>query len=139
MSAGVAARISSEARSLTMHLPVLRDGTAARLAIVGVRAQEHAAAAIVGDDLVEKALRRAAERAGGIMPVGRERMILEIERDDLRVRRDRIDALLAPGAEELQGRTIAHLRIVELRRWRRVGHIAAVDSDRIRIGGGDVA
>src|SRR5215475_12952418 len=63
------------------------------LAIVGVRADEHAAAGIVGHDLVEIGVLGAAECAGRIEAVARERMILEVERHHLGVGRDRIDAL----------------------------------------------
>jgi hypothetical protein len=66
-------------------------------------------------------------------------MILEVEADDVGVGRDRVDALLATGAEELQRRRHVHLRIVELRRRRGVHDVTALDLDRIGIGGGDVA
>ena len=66
-------------------------------------------------------------------------MILEIERHHLGVGRDRVDALLAAGAEQLQRRAIVHLRIVEFRRRRGIHHVAAVDLHRIGVGRGDVA
>src|SRR5580700_10015411 len=84
----------------------------AGLAVIRVGADEHPAALVVGDDLVEVGIIRPAQRAGRVEAVARERMILEVERLDLRERRDRIDALLAAGAEQLQRRTIVHLRIV---------------------------
>src|SRR5262249_23759614 len=88
------------------------------LAIVGIGANEHAAPRIIGDDLVEIGILGAAQRARRVEAIARERMVLEIERYHLGVRRNRIDALLAAGTEQLQRRTIVHLRIVEFRRRR---------------------
>src|ERR1700756_50379 len=88
----------------------------AGLAVIGVGTDEHPAAPVVGDDFVEVGISRAAQRAGRIEAVARERMILEVERHHRRMRRYRVDALLAAGAEQLQRRTIIHLRIVEFRR-----------------------
>src|SRR3954471_11916604 len=107
-----------------MHLLLVRRGALAaamtgqlaRLAIIGVGTDEHPAALVVGDDLVEVGIAGAAQRAGRVEPVARERMILEIERDYVGMRRDRVDALLAAGTEQLQRRAIVHLRIVEFRR-----------------------
>src|SRR4030088_2325434 len=84
-------------------------GQLARLAIISVGTDEHPAALIVGDDLVEIGITGAAQRAGRVETVARERVILEIERYHVGVRRDRVDALLAAGAEQLQRRTIVHL------------------------------
>src|SRR5262245_36696327 len=114
-------------------------GCAALLAIVGIRAHEHAAAAVVDDHLVEEAVGRPAQRAAPVVAVALERMILEIERDDAGMGRQRIDALLAARGEQLQRRTIVHLRIVELGRGGGVHHVAPVDLHRIRIAGGDVS
>src|SRR3954463_2591270 len=83
----------------------------AGLAIVSVRADEHAPALVVGDDLVEIGIAGAAPRAWRVKAVARERVILEIERHHVGVRRDRVDPLFASGAEQLQRRTIVHLRI----------------------------
>src|SRR6202035_1628683 len=88
------------------------------LAVIGVGADEHPAALVVGEDFVEIGIIRPAQRTWRVEAVTREPMILEIERLDRCERRDRIDALLAAGAEQLQRRTIVHLRIVELRRRR---------------------
>src|ERR1700686_5608203 len=107
-----------------MRPPLVRSRTltaavAARpacLAIIGVRADEHPAALVVRDDLVEIGLLGAAQRTGRVEPVTREWVVLEIERDHRGVWWNRIDALLAPGAEQLQRRTIVHLGIVEFRR-----------------------
>src|SRR5581483_7410299 len=85
---------------------------AAFFAIISVGADEHPPAAIVGDDLVEIGIVCAAQRARRVVAVARERMILEIERGLLGMRRHRIDALLAAGAEQLQRFAIVHLRIV---------------------------
>ena len=111
----------------------------ARLAIVSVGTDEHPPALVVGDDLVEIGIAGATQRAGRVEPVARERVILEIERHHVGVRRDCVDALLAASAEQLQRRAIVHLRIVEFRRRRRVHHIARIHLHRIRIGGRDMA
>src|SRR6202166_5394161 len=86
----------------------------AALAIIGVGTDEHPAALVVGDDFVEIGIICRAKRARRVEAVARERMVLEVERHHLGVRRDRIDPLLAPGAEQLQRRTIVHLGVVEL-------------------------
>src|SRR4051812_41009068 len=87
----------------------------AALAIVGVRTQEHAPAAVVGHDLVQEAFGGAAERANALVAIALERMVLEIERNYLGIRRDRVDALFPAGAEQLQRGAAVHFRIVELR------------------------
>src|ERR1035438_9184900 len=79
------------------------------LAIVSVGTDEHPAALIVGDDLVEIGIFRTAQRAWRVEAVSRERMVLEVERHYGGVRRDCIDALFAAGAEQLQRRAIVHL------------------------------
>jgi hypothetical protein len=112
---------------------------AAVFAMVGVGADEHAAALVVEDDFVEIDVLGAAQRAGLVEMLDFEGMILEIEADDLGVGRHRIDALLAAGAEQLQRLRHVHLRIVEFRRRRRVHDVAALDLDRIGIGRGDAA
>src|SRR5262249_6063022 len=84
-------------------------------AIVAVGAHEHAPTAVVDDHLVEERIGRAAQRAGRVMAIALERVVLEVERHDRRVWWDRINALLAPGTEQLQRGAIVHLRIVELR------------------------
>src|SRR5262245_9631531 len=95
----------------------LRNGRliiAALLAIVGVRTNKDTSAAVVGDHFIEEAVRSPAEGAGAVGAVALEWMILEIERDHLRVRRDRIDALFSPGTEQLQSGAVIHFRIIEL-------------------------
>src|SRR5262245_44159021 len=89
-------------------------GCLTALAIVGVRTNEHPRALVVGHDLVEVGIVSAAERTRGIEAIRLERMILEIQRHHPGIRRDRIDALLAAGAEQLQRRAIVHFGIVEL-------------------------
>ena len=111
----------------------------ALLAKIGVGADEHLAAAVVEDHLVEIDLLCTAQRAGLVEGLDLEGMILEVEADDLGEGRDGVDALLAAGAEELQGRRPVHLRVVEFRRRRRIHHVAPLDLDRIGIGGGDAA
>src|SRR6516165_3827737 len=69
------------------HAAVMAGGLTA-LAIIGVRADEHAAALVVGDDLVEIRVLGAAQRARRVETIGLERVIFEIERHHLRVRRD---------------------------------------------------
>jgi hypothetical protein len=91
------------------------------------------------DDLVEIAALGSAQRAWLGKCLDFEGMVLEIEADHFRVGRDRIDALFAPGPEQLQRRRHVHLRIVELRCRRRVHHITPLDLHRIGIGGGDMA
>src|SRR3954452_5629693 len=77
---------------------VMAGGLAA-LAIMGVGADEHAPALVVGDDLVEIGIFRGAQRARRVEAIGLEGVILEVERHNLGIGRDRIDALLAAGAE----------------------------------------
>ena len=96
-------------------------------------------ALVVGHDLVEIGVGRAAELAGRVELGALEGVILEIERDDARIGRDRVDALLAPGAEELQRRAIVELGIVEFRDRRRVHDVAAGDARRIGVGRRDMA
>src|SRR5690349_17725482 len=84
----------------------------ARLAaMVGIGADEHALALVVEDDLVEIGVARATERAGLVPFLHAKGMVLEIEALHLRIRRQRIDALLAAGPEKLQGGAIVELRI----------------------------
>src|ERR1700704_4656260 len=96
------------------------------LAVIGVGADEHPATLVAGDDFIEVGIFGTAQRAWRVEAVARERMILEVERNHRRMGRDRIDALLTAGAEQLQRRTIVHLRIVEFRRRRRIHHVAGV-------------
>src|SRR4029077_12472610 len=108
-SASVAGRTLIFAASATIVLRCRggqrrRHGHTPPLAIVGVRADIHAAAAVVGDDLVEEAVRRTAQRACAVETIALERMVFEVERHNICVRRDRVDALLASGAKQLKGR-----------------------------------
>ena len=59
----------------------MADGLAA-LAIISVRADEHAAALVVGDDLVEIGIFRRAQRAGRVEAVGLERVEIDVGRID---------------------------------------------------------
>src|SRR6185312_13747909 len=81
----------------------------AGLAIIGIGTDEHPSAFVVGDDLVEIGIAGATQRARRIEPIARERMVLEIERHHVGVRRDRVDTLFTAGAEQLQRRAIVHL------------------------------
>src|SRR5262249_48778598 len=63
---------------------------ATTFAIVGVGTHEHASAVIVGHHFVEETLRGAADCAAAVMAIALERVIVEIERHDRRVRRDGI-------------------------------------------------
>src|ERR1700685_4317126 len=89
--------------------------SAVLLAIVRIRADEHAAAAVVGDYFVEVAVGGAANLAGCLVAIGLEWVILEVERHHARIRRNGVDALFAAGTEQLQCWTIVQLRIVEFR------------------------
>ncbi|HEY6497724.1 MAG TPA: alpha-D-ribose 1-methylphosphonate 5-phosphate C-P-lyase PhnJ, partial [Trebonia sp.] len=80
-----------------------------------------------------------ADRAGPREALRLEGVVLEAEALDVGVRRDGVDALLAPGAEQLQGGAAVHLRVVEARDGRRRHEVAAVDHDGVVVGGGDVA
>src|SRR3546814_4113998 len=91
---------------------------AAAGAVVRVRADVHLAALVIEDDLVEEGLFRAAERAVLLPLLHGKGMVVEVEALHLGIGRQRVDALLEPGAEELQGRKVVHLRIVELRNRR---------------------
>src|SRR5258708_27339473 len=101
-------------------LAAAMTGCLPAFAIMRVGTDIHPTALVVGDDLVEIGILGAAQRAWRIETIARERMVLEVERDHLRKRRNRIDTLLAAGAEQLQRRTIVHLGIVKFRRRRRV-------------------
>src|SRR5437660_1413320 len=81
-----------------------RSFIAPPFAMVRIRAHEHPAAFVVGDDLIEIGVGGAAQRAGLLGAARLERMILEIERHHASMGRDRVDTLLAAGAEQLQRR-----------------------------------
>jgi hypothetical protein len=83
--------------------------------VVGVGADEHRAPGVVGDDLVEVAAGRAADRAGIVEPLRLEGEVLEAEALDARERGHGVDALLAAGTEQLQRRVHVHLGVVEAR------------------------
>src|ERR1700687_6289316 len=76
------------------------------LAVIGVGADEHPAALVVGNDFIEVRIFRPAQRAWRVEAVAREWMIFKIERHHRRIRRNRIDPLLAGGAEQMESRTI---------------------------------
>src|SRR5262249_17526081 len=82
-------------------------------AIIRVGAHEDPSAFVVGDDLIEKGLARAADGAALVPALDREGMVLEVEALDRGQRRHGVDALLASGAEELERRVHVHLGIVE--------------------------
>ena len=122
-AAGRGRRPRSSGASLIPRPP----GGLARVAVVGVGADEHPPAGIVGHHLVEVAGAAAAERAGGIGADRLEGMVLEIQAAHLGIGRHGVDALLPPGAEQLQGRHAVHLRIVEGRDGRGRHQVAAAD------------
>src|SRR5262245_24907076 len=62
-------------------------------------------------------------------------MVLEVEASYRRVGWYRVDALLAPGAEEQERRIPVELWIVELRDRRRAHEVAPVDEDRVVVSG----
>ena len=68
-----------------------------------------------------------------------EGVVLEIQAFDRGIGRYRVDALFAPGPEQLECRIAVHFRVVEFRDRRRRHQIAAVDQDRIVVGGVDAA
>ena len=82
----------------------------------------------------------APQKAQGCVELGAlERMVLEVERHHAGVGRDRVDALLAARAEQLQRGAIVELRVVELRDRRGVHDVAAVDAHGIGVGRRDMA
>ena len=80
-------------------------------------------------------------RARSALAIGcdAERVILEVEAPHVGVRRNRVEALLAAGAEQLQRGHAVHLRVVEPRDRRRRHHVAAVDLHRVVVAGLDAA
>src|SRR5690606_33234738 len=109
------------------------------LAEIGVRADKHVAASVIEDHLIEIDAARAADRTWLAEFLHLEGVVFEIEAYDLGVRRDRVDALFAASAKELQSFRHVHLRIVELRDRRRVHDVTVLDLDRVSIGLGDIA
>src|SRR3954452_19851037 len=77
---------------------VMAGGLAA-LAIIGVGADEHATALVVGGDLVEIGIFRGVQWARRVEAIPVERLVLGLEAPQLGIRPDRIDAFLATGAE----------------------------------------
>src|SRR6185437_7313878 len=110
-----------------------------RVAMVGVRTDEAAGTAVIDHDLVEEAFAGSAALTALRPALDREGMVFEIEAFDGSMRRQRVDALLAAGAEEQQRRRAVELRIVEARDRRGPHEITAGDHDGIVIGGGDAA
>src|ERR1700753_3931558 len=90
-------------------LPAMTAGRLLTFAVIGIGTDEHSTTRIVSDDFIEIGILRTAQRARRIEAVSGERVVLEIKRFHPGMRRDRINALLAPGAEQLQGWTIVHL------------------------------
>ena len=84
--------------------------------VVGIGADEHPPTLVVENDLVEIDVLAAAERAGLVEMLNRERVILEIEAHHLGLGRHGINPLLAPGTEKLQRVRHVHFGIVEFRR-----------------------
>ena len=70
---------------------------------------------------------------------GPERMVLEIQRAHIGVRRDGVDPFFAPGAEQLQGGHPVHLGIVKGRdrAWR--CQIAGIYHHRVVVADRDLA
>ncbi len=69
----------------------------ALLAMICIGADEHPPAAVVEDHFVQIDVARGAHRAGLGEFLDVEGVVLKIEADHLRMRRDGIDALLAAG------------------------------------------
>src|SRR6185312_17271156 len=89
-------RLLLRSRTLAAAMPL----RLAALAIVGVGADEHPTAPIVGDDLVQIGILGAAQGAGRLKAIGAEWVILEIERHHRRVRRHGVDAFFASCPEQ---------------------------------------
>ena len=73
----------------------------AGFAKIGVGADEHAAAPVIQNHLVEIDVARTAERTGLFEGLHLEGVILEIKAHDIGIGRHGIDALLASGTEQL--------------------------------------
>ena len=84
---------------------------------IQIGAEIYGHAGIQSDLEIQGLLCQALAAAGVRGAGGAERMVVEIEAVHRRVGRDGVDALLAAGAEQLEGVAIVHLRIVEF--WRR--------------------
>src|SRR5262249_52491974 len=123
--------------SVSILAAVTFTGTT-RSAIVAVGTHEHSSAVVVRDHLVEKRIPVSAQRTRSVVTIRIEGMILEIERDDLRIRWDGIDPLFTPCAEQLQGRAIVHLGVVELRRRRRIHHVSVGHLYWVGVARGDM-
>lgn len=72
------------------------------LAIVAVGTHEHAFALVVDNHLVQETFMRSTQRAFVFPVLDAERMILEIEALDLRIRRNGVNAPFAARSEKLQ-------------------------------------
>ncbi|EKJ94209.1 carbon-phosphorus lyase complex subunit [Bradyrhizobium lupini HPC(L)] len=107
--------------------------------MIGIGADEHPSASVIQHHFIQIDIFCAAQRAGLVEALDFKRMILEIEADDVGVGRYGIDALLAPGAEQLQRVRHVHFRVVEFRGWRWIHHITPGHLHRIGVGGGDAA
>src|SRR5689334_22252190 len=105
-------------------------------AVAAVGADEPAIAVIVDDDLVEIRIGRAATTARAGAPARAEGMVLESNAGYGGIGRDRIDPLLAAGAEEFQAGRAIELGIVELRNRRGRRQIAPIDHHGIVAGRG---
>ena len=75
---------------------------AAILAMVGVEQTNMRPPLVVENNFIEIDVLGAAQRAGLVEMLDLERVILEIEADDVGVRGDSVDALFAAGTEQLQ-------------------------------------
>ena len=104
--------------------------------MIGVGADEHPPAAIVGDHLVFVGVFRSAQSACLYGVDGKERMIVEIERAHLGPRWNGVDAFLPARAEQLQRGHPVHLRIVEGRDRRGRHQIPPVDHHRVIVTDG---
>src|ERR1700741_732067 len=88
------------------------DNAAALLAIIRVGADKGLLALRAGDHVVEEGLSGTAEAASARRRLDSKRVVLEVETYDIGIRRDGINALLPPGAEQQQSAIPIELRIV---------------------------
>src|SRR6185437_4853688 len=108
------------------------------LAIIGVGADENSTTMVVRHDLVQIAPLGPAQCASMWCADKAKWMIVEIEGSDIGVWRYRVDPLLAPCSEKLQGGHPVELWIVKSRNWGRRHEIAAVHHYRIVVADRDL-
>jgi hypothetical protein len=81
---------------------------------ISVRTHEHAPTRVIDDQLIQIAVLCAAQVTVVIRFGGLERIVVKIKTDDLRVGRDRIDALFSSRPKQLNARHFK-FRVIEFR------------------------